>query len=344
MKKKNMLMVALAMLMLMMSGCGAATTTAAEAESDVTAETAIVEETEDAEPEETSEETPDETEDAATAEEIAYTYAYTITELSETRTVIRTANLRAMPSISGEKLTSLASGTSVTVTGICEETGWYRVECAGIEGYVSPAYLDAATETEEEADEEPESEAEATNSDAEAKETKTQSTASESSSSSSSTSSGSSSSSSSNSSSTHAHNLTLVLHTDPSCYIPECFLYECECGYWELVEGEPETGHNWEYITIHHEEEGEWVTMEVPIYTDTTVYICNNCWEFYSDDSTKVASHTISAHGCGGWTTNYFLLGYETQEVWIMTAAAYDESYYECTRCGLIRTSADQLD
>lgn len=51
-------------------------------------------------------------------------------------------NLRATPSTSGSKVTSLSSGTKVSILESLD--GWYRVEVGGKEGYVSSQYISLA--------------------------------------------------------------------------------------------------------------------------------------------------------------------------------------------------------
>ncbi len=51
-------------------------------------------------------------------------------------------NVRDMPSTDGSKIASLSKGEAVTVTGKCNETGWYRItDGEGGTGYVSNNYL-----------------------------------------------------------------------------------------------------------------------------------------------------------------------------------------------------------
>ena len=52
-----------------------------------------------------------------------------------------TVNVRSLPSTDGSILGSLSKNTEVTVTGQCNETGWYRIQYNGSIGYVSNSYL-----------------------------------------------------------------------------------------------------------------------------------------------------------------------------------------------------------
>lgn len=73
------------------------------------------------------------------AEESASPYSYT--ELSQTMYAQSTVNVRDLPEQTGEKLGSLSTNQEVTVTGQCNETGWYRISYNGGEGFVSNSYL-----------------------------------------------------------------------------------------------------------------------------------------------------------------------------------------------------------
>ena len=50
-------------------------------------------------------------------------------------------NVRDLPSTDGNKIGSLSASQSVTVTGQCNETSWYRIEYNGSIGYVRGNYL-----------------------------------------------------------------------------------------------------------------------------------------------------------------------------------------------------------
>lgn len=73
------------------------------------------------------------------AEEPASPYSYT--ELSQTMYAQSTVNVRDLPEQTGEKVGSLPTNQEVTVTGQCNETGWYRISYNGGEGFVSDSYL-----------------------------------------------------------------------------------------------------------------------------------------------------------------------------------------------------------
>ena len=48
---------------------------------------------------------------------------------------------RTVPSSEGDEICSIAEGEAVTVTGYCNETGWYRIEYEGQIGYVHHRHL-----------------------------------------------------------------------------------------------------------------------------------------------------------------------------------------------------------
>ncbi|MCD8119325.1 MAG: SH3 domain-containing protein [Lachnospiraceae bacterium] len=67
---------------------------------------------------------------------------YTYTMISDTIMYVKQqVNVRSIPSKEADKLGSLSAGTPVTVTGQCNETGWYRIAFNGGTGYVSNNYL-----------------------------------------------------------------------------------------------------------------------------------------------------------------------------------------------------------
>ena len=96
--------------------------TETEEETEIPEETEVTEETEAELPEET--EAP----------------AFAVTELSATKYTTQTVNVRKGPSADHEKLGSLTAGQKVAVTGQAD-TGWYRIDHNGAEGFVSDKYL-----------------------------------------------------------------------------------------------------------------------------------------------------------------------------------------------------------
>ena len=76
-------------------------------------------------------------ENAKTGETSGYTY----TEMNETMYAKNSVNVRNLPSTTGTKLGSLGKNNEVTVTGRCNETGWYRIVYGDGEAFVSDKYL-----------------------------------------------------------------------------------------------------------------------------------------------------------------------------------------------------------
>ena len=66
---------------------------------------------------------------------------YTINEMSSTMYAKSAVNVRNQPSTDGEKVGRLTQGQEVTVTGQCEETGWYQIELDGGVAFVSNSYI-----------------------------------------------------------------------------------------------------------------------------------------------------------------------------------------------------------
>lgn len=77
--------------------------------------------------------------DTRTAEGTMLTY--TFNDMSATKYAKSTVNVRNLPDTDGEKVGSLSMNQEVTVTGQCNETGWYRIEYNGNTAYVSDSYL-----------------------------------------------------------------------------------------------------------------------------------------------------------------------------------------------------------
>ena len=146
--KKSLVAAMFAVMIISLVGCG-------KASEPKTIETPkVVEESETVEATETEEATEVEAQDevadddvaekpvvdeAPVAEEPASPYSYT--ELSQTMYAQSTVNVRDLPEQTGAKLGSLSTNQEVTVTGQCNETGWYRISYNGGEGFVSNSYL-----------------------------------------------------------------------------------------------------------------------------------------------------------------------------------------------------------
>lgn len=144
---------------LMLTACGSKETTSNETASTettsaettpvdtevTTTEAATTEPT--VEPTEAPTEAPTETAPAPTVEptaepvETAVSTGYTYSELSQTMYAKSAVNVRDLPSTDGKKIGSLKTSQEITVTGKCDQTGWYRFDLNGTTGYVSDKYI-----------------------------------------------------------------------------------------------------------------------------------------------------------------------------------------------------------
>ena len=75
--------------------------------------------------------------ETTTAADAGYTYS----ELNQTMYAKSAVNVRDMPSTDGKKIGSLKASQEITVTGKCDQTGWYRFDWNGTTGYVSDKYI-----------------------------------------------------------------------------------------------------------------------------------------------------------------------------------------------------------
>lgn len=146
---------------LMLTACGSKETANTETTSVTATETTSVESTEmttteaavtepTAEPTAEPAETPTESEAApapavepttASVEPTAVSTGYTYSELSQTMYAKSAVNVRDLPSTDGKKIGSLKASQEITVTGKCDQTGWYRFELNNTTGYVSDRYI-----------------------------------------------------------------------------------------------------------------------------------------------------------------------------------------------------------
>ena len=78
---------------------------------------------------------------AAPVESTAVSTGYTYSELSQTMYAKSAVNIRDLPSTDGKKIGSLKTSQEITVTGKCDQTGWYRFELNNTTGYVSDKYI-----------------------------------------------------------------------------------------------------------------------------------------------------------------------------------------------------------
>lgn len=78
---------------------------------------------------------------AAPVETTAVSTGYTYSELSQTMYAKSAVNVRNLPSTDGKKIGSLKASQEITVTGKCDQTGWYRFDWNNTTGYVSDKYI-----------------------------------------------------------------------------------------------------------------------------------------------------------------------------------------------------------
>lgn len=73
---------------------------------------------------------------------------YSFTDKSATMYAQSAVNVRDLPDTNGNKVGGLSTNQEVSVTGQCNETGWYRINYNGGTAYVSDSYLgDSKVET-----------------------------------------------------------------------------------------------------------------------------------------------------------------------------------------------------
>ena len=138
---------------LMLTACGSKETANTETTSVESTEAAVAEPT--AEPTIEPTEAPTESETAPTetataptveptaepVESTAVSTGYTYSELNQTMYAKSAVNVRDLPNTDGKKIGSLKASQEITVTGKCDQTGWYRFELNNTTGYVSDKYI-----------------------------------------------------------------------------------------------------------------------------------------------------------------------------------------------------------
>lgn len=77
----------------------------------------------------------------APVETTAVSTGYTYSELNQTMYAKSAVNVRDLPNTDGKKIGSLKASQEITVTGKCDQTGWYRFELNNTTGYVSDRYI-----------------------------------------------------------------------------------------------------------------------------------------------------------------------------------------------------------
>ena len=78
---------------------------------------------------------------AAPVETTAVSTGYTYSELNQTMYAKSAVNVRDLPNTDGKKIGSLKASQEITVTGKCDQTGWYRFNWNNTTGYVSDKYI-----------------------------------------------------------------------------------------------------------------------------------------------------------------------------------------------------------
>lgn len=78
---------------------------------------------------------------AASVEPTTVSTGYTYSELNQTMYAKSAVNVRDLPSTDGKKIGSLKASQEITVTGKCDQTGWYRFDWNNTTGYVSDKYI-----------------------------------------------------------------------------------------------------------------------------------------------------------------------------------------------------------
>lgn len=84
---------------------------------------------------------PDVEPTTASVEPTAVSTGYTYSELNQTMYAKSAVNVRDLPSTDGKKIGSLKASQEITVTGKCDQTGWYRFDWNNTTGYVSDRYI-----------------------------------------------------------------------------------------------------------------------------------------------------------------------------------------------------------
>ena len=77
----------------------------------------------------------------ASVEPTAVSTGYTYSEFNQTMYAKSAVNIRDLPNTDGKKIGSLKASQEITVTGKCDQTGWYRFELNNTTGYVSDKYI-----------------------------------------------------------------------------------------------------------------------------------------------------------------------------------------------------------
>lgn len=126
--------------------------TASEAETETTDATDNTQGTEATDPSADTKATQEQTtEPSQTVEDITTGQTapeYSYTDMSVIMYAVSDVNVRSAPSVDGQRIGSLSGGQEISVTGQCNETGWYRINFNEQPGYVSNNYLGTEKPTE----------------------------------------------------------------------------------------------------------------------------------------------------------------------------------------------------
>ena len=150
MKKKILTAIVIVAMAIGLVACGSTTKEDTKATTESTEEvetTETIESSTEAEEEKlTTEESTESTTEtdvnvSTETSEAENTPVFTYTDKSGTLYATQTVNVRDLPDTSGNMIGSLKTNDEVTVTGQCNETGWYRISYDGAVAYVSNAYV-----------------------------------------------------------------------------------------------------------------------------------------------------------------------------------------------------------
>ena len=72
---------------------------------------------------------------------VAAEAGYTCTEMTQTMYAKSAVNVRDLPGTDGQKIGGLQAGQEISVTGKCDQTGWYQFDLNGTTAYVSDKYI-----------------------------------------------------------------------------------------------------------------------------------------------------------------------------------------------------------
>ena len=134
MKKQMLIVILISLSILILGGCGTS-----ENELMKDSETENVVKAADTEQSDNEQEVQGET--RKDTEEVENIETYTYTNLTTTLYASTEVNVRNLPSAEGEIIGGLKINEEVSITGKCNETGWYRIAYNGNTGFVSDLYM-----------------------------------------------------------------------------------------------------------------------------------------------------------------------------------------------------------